>query len=67
MAVIETEGSGTKWFAIMVIGVMICLSGCLYGAHYQEGQTNREKEKTKQLEIQWKIDSTNAKNHEVKG
>lgn len=57
---VEATGDGIKWLSIMVIGVMMTLGGCLYGVRSQDEQTSREKEKTNQLAIQWKIDSLNA-------
>lgn len=45
---------------------ILSITGCLYGSHHDEEVTVREREKTKQMEIQYRLDSVRII-HSIKG
>lgn len=51
-----------KAIAVILSVLFLCLGGCCTMREYQQGLTNREMEKTKQMQIQSRIDSMKIAN-----
>lgn len=59
--------NGDTSIAIVLVALILTVGGCLYGTQHDDELTAREKEKTKQIIIQARIDSIKLANKNDSG